>query len=184
MWVLWKVSQVESSEKSDPSPTIWTAVWWEESGWKWDNLTKCFLGCTLRSNVPQLESVDGLLDQDQLHHGRTHTRRCWLHNSCRGKVVLSSCSNLKNIKRRLSTSTASSGFESRKVSIESSSSSMSASTVGTEEEDFEEESAVTRVKSDQHLDQLLNGELKTNAVLSLEFFPAKLCTFLHIYSGL
>ena len=70
------------------------------------------------------------------------------------------------------------------MSIESSSSSMSASTVGTEEEDFEEESAVTRVKSDQHLDQLLNGELKTNAVLSLEFFPAKLCTFLHIYSGL
>ena len=35
---------------------------------------------------------------------------------------------------------------------------MSASTVE-EEEDIEEESAVTRVISDQHLDQLLNGEL-------------------------
>ena len=69
----------------------------------------------------------------------------------------------KDIKRRLSTSTASSGFESRKVSIESSSSSVSASTVATEEEeDIEEESAVTRVKSDQHLDQLLNGELGRN----------------------
>ena len=68
----------------------------------------------------------------------------------------------KDIKRRLSTSTASSGFESRKVSIESSSSSMSASTVATEEEDIEEESAVTRVKSDQHLEQLLTGELDRN----------------------
>ena len=48
------------------------------------------------------------------------------------------------------------------MSIESSSSSMSASTVATEEEDIEEESAVTWVKSDQHLDQLLNGELSRN----------------------
>ena len=39
---------------------------------------------------------------------------------------------------------------------------MSASTVATEEEDIEEESAVTWVKSDQHLDQLLNGELSRN----------------------
>ena len=62
--------------------------------------------------------------------------------------------------RRLSVSTTSSGFESRKVSTASSSYSMSASTM--EEDDIEEESAVTRVKSDQHLDQLLNGELSTN----------------------
>ena len=49
------------------------------------------------------------------------------------------------------------------MSIESSSSSMSASTVATEEEeDIEEESAVTRVKSDHHLDQLLNGGLSRN----------------------
>ena len=48
------------------------------------------------------------------------------------------------------------------MSIESSSSSMSASTVATEEEDIEEESAVTRVKSDQHLEQLLTGELDRN----------------------
>ena len=62
--------------------------------------------------------------------------------------------------RRLSTSTASSGFESRKVSTASStSSSMSASTFPTEEVDIEEESAVTRVRSDHHLDELINGEL-------------------------
>ena len=40
---------------------------------------------------------------------------------------------------------------------------MSASTVATEEEEeVEEESAVIWVKSDQHLDQLLNGELTGN----------------------
>ena len=62
--------------------------------------------------------------------------------------------------RRLSTSTASSGFESRKVSTASStSSSMSASTFPTEEVDIEEESAVTRVRSDHHLDELINGEM-------------------------
>ena len=68
--------------------------------------------------------------------------------------------------RRLSTSTASSGFESRKVSTASSiSSSMSASTFPTEEVDIEEESAVTRVRSDHHLEELINGELTSGLVV-------------------
>ena len=36
---------------------------------------------------------------------------------------------------------------------------MSASTFPTEEVDIEEESAVTRVRSDHHLDELINGEM-------------------------
>ena len=91
--------------------------------------------------------------------------------------------------RRLSTSTASSGFESRKESLASSLESQKASTASSLEsrrssttstfesrkastassssvstlptdvdEDVEEESAVTRIKSNQQLDEVLNGE--------------------------